>query len=726
MHRSLLTTFAAVLFTAAPAMADWPLGAPELGSAPGWRNPPSVVASRHRTLAVWSDSRAWDDGWMDLLAAPVSPEGRPLETIRIAKRPSSSAFALATDGESHLVIWLDVTLRSAVMDREGGLIARDLGLKDIYPIGLTWNGRFYLAIYAVPDSGGGMVLLDRDGSIASGLLTMSFEKYPPWYLTAASSRNQWLVAGGSPERRGIVDAADFPPVGESKALDLPPARPRFNGPFAAFLGGYVSVEDPYPGRTNELAVQLYDSSGDPSGEIQRFARPGNVLGDIRLAVRDRSLYITYRTCPEPCTASYVTDVVEVRFGPNVSERSRDLGTDRKSGRSSELILLGTMSGRTPISLVGTDRGVLSFSWYWNEGGQIYSALVGSEAFRTGGTLFTTDLARQRAPRIASGSGAHLVAWVEEARAGSPNRILFTILGDDGRPISRTGTVPVELPWDWQGEPIVAADGENYLLAWRSHYSMHGIIVSRDGEILRQPFVIAESGAYSRSIVWNGVAYVVAALAQDFILVGSDGTILEPNPAKIEDFPKKHRGQPSVAYLARDGDGLLVLGVESYCPPFDAAYCYLSYEAALRRADLTSKGLESEADQRWNGRWMCCGLSKYPASQAAVAAGGGHRLVAWHEYAQSGRLVGHIAGDAGTFDFDSGDDPPRLHAVWAGSGFLVTSGPTLFRLAPTGSLLERQSLGGDVIESAVAIGRVPFVVLLRDVGVSRLFVHTLDH
>lgn len=703
---------AAALLCAAPALADWPLGSQELGPAPGNRSQPSVAASRHGVLAVWSDARS---GTVDLLAARMNAEGRPLETIRIGG--SSSWHAVATDGESHVVLWTNVTLRSAAVDREGGVIARDLGLKDFIPTGLVWNGSLYLAT----SSHGGMVLLDRHGSIASGVLTI----VEAISMTAASSATGWLVAARWPDRRGMVDVADFPPVGESKVFDVPHTpEPMASIQFAAFLGGFVSVE---AGNTNELVVQLYDSSGEPFGEAQRFAMPERFQGGLHFTVRNRSLYIAYRTCTAQCP-SLVTDIVEVRFRPDVSERSRDLErSDTGPGRSPEITLLGTMSGRSLTSLVGTAAGVLAFTMDGGVGGrQIYSALVGSEAFRTGGTLLSVDRARQRSPRIVSAAGRHLVAWIEE-EGGLENersRVACTILENDGRPISEGILLPIDAS-NLGETPEVASDGVNFLLVW-SYHGIHGLIVSRDGEILRPPFPleIAPTAHRPLSVAWNGVAYVIST-GERIVLLGSDGTTLEPNPAEFEDFPRWKPVDLTEMLLARDGDTFLILGIEYDCPPF-GSHCSLSYETAVRQTNLRAKAWNS-ADRVWNGRTFRGGSTMlWPA---AIAAGGGHRLLVWSEFAWSQAFgwseVGHVVGDAHTFDFETDPESQRPSAVWTGSGFLVTLGPTFLRHDPSGFLLERRSLGDDVRESNIAMGSVPFVVIQREAGVSRLFVRALD-
>ena len=724
--RSLLATFAAVLFSAVPVLADWPIGSQELGPAPGIRSMPSFAASRHGVLAVWYDYRS---GNWDLLAAWLSAEGQPLETIRIARQLYSS-LAVATDGESHLVTWREAgTLRSGTVDREGVVTAQDLGVRDFNPAALAWNGSFYLA---ASDSGA-MVLLDRQGSIASGVLTV-FQAIKFEEPTVASSGTRWLYGWGPRGRLAMVDAADFPPVGESKGFSVPiTSGRRPSARAASFRDGHVVVETAAAGWTNELVVQVYDSSGQPSGEVQRYVRPDRSVGSVvHLAVRNQLLYIAYRTCPdEPSCTTLATEVVEVRFRPHLSERRRDSEDGPSRERALEVNVLGTVGGRELHALVSTDAGVLAFAM--GEDVQIYGALVGSEASRTGGTLWSADRAGQRWPRIASGAGAHLVAWVEERGYRLPSQLLFTVLADDGRPVGNVGTVPETIPVDVVVDPLVASDGQNFLLAWQSlvyaesvhSWETKGIIVSRAGEILRPPFLIARFAL--RSIVWNGVAYAAAARAQNVVLVGSDGTVLEPNPANVEDFPVTQGGQYGATFLARDGDSLLVLGAEYFCDPFGITSCSVAYEAAVRRSDLTHQAPDSAADRAWNGRRLCCSLNVHPYVQPVIAAGGGHRLLVWYESLGWPRWIGHVAGDTDTYDFDSGGMfPPQPRAVWTGSGFLVTQGPNLLRHAPTGALLERRSLGDDVLASDVAMGRVPFVVLLRDIGVPRLFVRPLDH
>lgn len=155
-----LVAAAVLLFTAAPALADWELGSQALGPAFGWRTQAHAAAGNHDALAVWLDARAGNDRNPDLLAVRMGAAGDPLATIRVHEHQVgwSTSPVVASDGESYLVLWADVQqVFSATIDRQNNVIERELGLS-FFPRSVIWNGSFYLAT-----SGHQGVLLHRDG-----------------------------------------------------------------------------------------------------------------------------------------------------------------------------------------------------------------------------------------------------------------------------------------------------------------------------------------------------------------------------------------------------------------------------------------------------------------------------------------------------------------------------------------------------------------------------------
>jgi hypothetical protein len=686
------------LWPAALALADWELGSQSLGPAPGSRTQASAAASSHDALAVWVDGRS---GEHDLLAVRMDAQGETLATIR-QRRTSpgwSTVPLVATDGENYLIVSAKTRMWVATIDRQNKVIERELDLA-FRPTSVTWNGSHYLVT-----SGNRMILLHRDGSLASGVLSVgTLAEYS--VLSVASRGGRWFVIDAHDSRRGMISAEDFPPAGTERTMALPDPH-SFAGPVAltTWGAGYVSVREGYGLR---MSVDSYDVDGRlietrSVAVVRPIVDPG-----LRILERNGSLYVAYRT------AANATEVVRLRVQ---GRRTVRLVPRPEDGSGYSVSSLGTVKG-LPGALVATSAGVLSV-WLSASDHQIFRALVPGPQFRRGGILLSADRARQRSPRIASMPGAHLVAWLEYRVS---TRVVVAVLSDDARQASE----PYILPLAADNEPPhVASDGVNFLVICKSAGAYQGVIVSREGTIQGQPFEVPVTESSRNelfSVAWNGVAYAVTGPGQT-TLVATNGTILETASTKQKNGDPGPYGQ----FLARDGDRMLVLDFDVDWPTLTAPIG-IRYETSVRRADLTELPPENAIDRAWTGRRFESGIETMPPAPA-MAAGGGHRLIARREqevfsYSTELRPI-EITGDSFTH-IERAPLGPALHASWNGSGFFVAVGSTLLRHAPAGELVERQSLGGGILESNVAIGSVPFVVMVREAGVPRLFVRPLDH
>ena len=687
------------LWPAGLALADWELGSQSLGPAPGSRTQASAAASSHDALAVWIDARS---GEHDLLAVRMDAQGQTLATIRQPRLSSgwSTLPLVATDGENHLIVSAKTRMWVATIDRQNNVIERELELA-FRPMSVNWNGSHYLVT-----SGHRMILLHRDGSLASGVLSLgTLAEYP--VLSVASRGGRWFVIDPQASRRGMISAGDFPPAGSERTTALPDPH-SFAGPVAltTWGAGYVSVREGYGQR---MSVDSYDAGGRlietrSVAVVRPIVDPG-----LRILERNGSLYVAYRT------AANATEVVRLRVQGRRTVRLVPRPEDL-SGYS--VSSLGTVRG-LPGALVATSAGVLSV-WLNASDHQIFRALVPSPQFRRGGVLLSADRARQRSPRIASISGAHLVAWLEDRVS---TRVVVAVLSDDARQASEPVTLP--LAADGNEPPHVASDGVNFLVIGKSAGAYRGVIISREGTVQGQPFQVPVTESSRNelfSVAWNGVAYAVTGPGQT-TFVATNGAILETASTKQENGDPGPYGQ----FLARDGDRMLVLDFDVDWPTLTAPIG-IRYETSVRRADLTELPPENATDRAWTGRRFESGIETMPPAPA-MAVGGGHRLIARREqevFSSSTELRPvEIRGDSFTH-IEQSPLGPALHASWNGSGFFVTVGSTLLRHTPAGELVERQSLGDGILESNIAIGSVPFVVMVREAGVTRLFVRSLEH
>ncbi len=232
------------------------------------------------------------------------------------------------------------------------------------------------------------------------------------------------------------------------------------------------------------------------------------------------------------------------------------------------------------------------------------------------------------PAAALGGAQYLVVW-EDYRSGR-NTLYAGRAGLDGAALDPFGIPLLDLPLEeysfFQYEPAVAFDGTNFLVVAAVSGKLHGVRVSRTGEVLDPGgFPIATTGSrVSRpSVVFDGQQYLVAwsrgaapALFDSGIYharVSPDGTVLDPEG--VLDYPLAHFYTPVA--VSFDGTHSLLSWVD-----IDAGTQSPSLYAARIDAD-------GEPVNQTPLRVSPSGLQVVERVSPAAGFDGANHVLAWH-------------------------------------------------------------------------------------------------
>jgi hypothetical protein len=144
---------------------------------------------------------------------------------------------------------------------------------------------------------------------------------------------------------------------------------------------------------------------------------------------------------------------------------------------------------------------------------------------------------QELPRVAFGGGVFLVVW-QDLRNGKHYEVLGTRISPEGK---RLDAQPIALGAGprTQSVPDVAADGQNFLVAWQAVegrnnvYHVRAARVDADGRVgdpveIKSPWT--KAGACPR-IAWDGANYRVVFLSESMLglRLARDGSLLDKDP-----------------------------------------------------------------------------------------------------------------------------------------------------------------------------------------------------
>jgi hypothetical protein len=696
---------AAFLLAAATAMAEpFPLGRTDLAPAPGARWNLAAASNGTGHLAVWRDGRDSYDG--DIWATRLLSDGRPLdgEGLRLGhaygflgERP-----LVATDMQDYLVVWTGRFggLQSARVTRAGAVSIYQWtpdgvwAYQDAYR--LASNGRSYLLIFQDRERPGlKAVLLDRHGVPKSGEIRLDSD-----VRSLVGTRfGTWLISvrdDGS-TRIGVLREELFPRSGAS--VRMPPLPSTIERAYELRLArdsrGVYSIRRYWTGARYLLIYQRHDEqSGEPLGLPVKIPWPLEEAEDLVVSAVGRALYVAWSArIYDRCQTRQLK---LIRVGENGEVENLEL-----PGGAKPDTVAAILEGPAGPLLLWSDRrygGDPCAPTSWPSGIQLYAAVIHGSHWQNGGTVISLAQRAQRSPRLMKGPQGHLAVWIE---TDVTRTLVARLIDPDGRPV----TEPLVVASDPEvNDPLIAFDGERFLVAWNDSIGARARFVAPDGQPLGDAFALEGVSVDMNSLFWDGSQYVVTSENVLHRLSRSGAAIAEPVEAEdVELYLAACAGcdQP-YAGVGVDAYGSVVSGG----PPYFADY----YSLAVGGPPDDDGCLEEPVIDYYGAAW-------YWVRPAVAASPEGHVLRIVHD-GWTGSL--HLLPGRGKDKDPLPYGMPytwyrRLHAEWNGAAFVVAAGPSLAVHAPDGKVLRVVPLLGDVYESAVAVNGTGSATVLYQRG-----------
>ncbi len=525
-------------------------------------------------LLVWLGSQSGDtDGFResDVYGARVSPAGVVLDPdgISISREAVLPlALGLAFDGANYLVVWDDSRLGDREWDIFGARVSRAGAVLD--PDGIrfstaggvapsvAFDGTNYLVSWEW-DAGGGVqgsrvspagIVLDPDGIV---IATGTNSQARP---AIAFDGTNYLVVWSDRHLSSTDDVygARVTPAGtvlDPDGIAISTAASDQVFPAVAFDGTNYMVVWADSG-TN---YDVYGARVTPAGAVldpEGIAIPISAYG-AALAF-DGTNYLVVGTGIEGARVSTAGTVLDP---------------------GGILISTGVNDQFTPaLAFDGTNYLVV-----WRDRRSVDSDIYGARVSRRGvildggGIAISTAAGDQYMPAIAFDRRTYLVVW-EDHRSGRDNYDIY------GARVTRAGAVldadgiPISTAANDQYQPGIAFDGTNYLVAWtdiRSYpqYAVYGTRVSTAGTVLDPAGIAISISANSQlgepSLAFDGTNYLVAwqdSLSNDIhgARVTTAGAVLDPDGITISTPADSQVGPTALAF---DGTNYLVVWTRWY-------------------------------------------------------------------------------------------------------------------------------------------------------------------
>jgi hypothetical protein len=652
-----------LLLRAATAFAGpvFPIGSGEIDARHS--NAFDLAQTRQGSISAWITTDAINIAWFDknvaIAGRTVLPPSRAA-TVQIA---STGAEELLVHGS-----YAPDVVFARRIDGDAISAARPLPLSGIVEQ-LEWTGRAYALVVRNADTTFSMMLLDRDGAPASGII--HFKRIRGLQALLACGDNRCLVGFPSwfDDGVAVVDGDEFPPPGEKIdrfPLHLP--NQRSIGAVGFDELGFYSVVHDYRG------TQLLWH-----GRLRRGLRNG--------------LFDPQRAIPIPSSGVTISHggAIYIASGPSLSRVTR-------AGRVEKIDVGHVPRGRAAVQLIV--HGSVSLIWKGDETGGYYASRIEGNALQDARAPVSPGFAVQHMPRITRGTTTSLAVWHEAF--GYRRSLLAAMVDDDGRQVS----VPVHLAAVDVDDVVIAFDGVNFLVLWsRSSGLSRGVaghFVSQDGQLLGERIAFDPNFFPEMlTLVWTGSEYWttgfpnVATRYTGILRISAAGQFLEPY--RSVDF---YNGDNLL--LARDEDGRLRGLAVEYRSSIIAAGpgMWATYGWAEVAEGSTGPTIDVRGE---SGEYA-------PMVIPAVACGGGRCLAIFDT---SGWALGDlVTWHCGEVPYPLPPWPGhllRLHAHWSGTEFIVLAGKTLARHA-TDCTISTISLGDDVVDSA-GVGAGPDAVLV---------------
>ena len=586
MRRLLLLFF--LSFT---AVAETPLGIPQIGPATGDQFGPALASDGDGFLAVWTDFRTRS---YEIWATRLDRDGKVLDPvgIHVAADEAVETQAIWT-GTSYLVVWnrrRSPELWGARIDRDGVLVDGPRVLvQSGRPSSLAANGSHVVVGYVREEHDVHALFLTPDAEVLSDLiLAQDFRQHSGPSIVRSGSH--FTAVWNTQDAQYSVDGVRFTIAGA-----LAPARQlttdtSTTAPKLATDGSdFILVT-----RGNEPFVPF--SVRRVSGDLATVGAPAALPEGI-----EYSTAIVW-------TGSHYIVVGET--GPRAVRVDREGRLLDADPVTAELALVRV--GGTP-ALATNGQTVLvgwagAFEFFKPSGYDVYGTRIDPNTLaRTARTLVSTSVLRESDPVLAAGTANVLTVWSDDAG------ILARRLRKDGSPLDAAPLRLAETSTERPTPRAVAFNGTDYVVAWIEGTELVTRRVRHDG-VLRADGggrisvgtaavngIAAASDGATTLLAWGGSGLRV-------VRAGASGAIVDAQPLTIVD---RQIGSLDVAANGR-GQFLVVWGELELLPPTFETYLPMRVRAARVITTLTNldgtgfdvadtSAFENEPAATWNGR-----------------------------------------------------------------------------------------------------------------------------
>src|SRR5438067_10058725 len=567
---------------AAPLLAQqWPVSAPSLGPADGWRNNPRIAAGANGFFAAWSDFRFSNDVW----GTRFDASGRVIDrAVHVAAGVDFAA--IASDGDGYLAVLapavcdgVDVVL----IDRDGHVGTRT-HIPDVLfcPVdaAVVSNGSSYLVVYGNPATR--YVLFDREGRRIRGPLSLQPLTDA---LAVASNGRDYMVAGfaiSGPQRDAVTYA-----IGANGDPGIPRIVSAMTNASELALASdgakYLLLITGSPLTTRSIATD-----GTPVAPPRPFSLQ---IFNPRLTWTGSEYLVSWTRFPSSITLMIGRIAVDGTLLASQTSTTND-----SNGRESDF---ASAHGVTMLL-----RQI---------GSEMYAAPLAAADLAAGaiptGELLTLSAVTQARPRMAALPEGAVMAWTETGN------LRGRLLDSAGQPIGavaevgRYGSVAHHVAFD--GTHIVVATqhtDSGLLYAQRFTTSLQPV----DG----QPIVVAKTNATEFALAAGGGVALFAWMNRTI-----DGAMLRS-------------GSVTSFSIASDND------LNPPAATWNGSEFVVAYSSSTARLKSAVVAMRINADgSRVDGVPRVIAELDSPAVRPAIAPNGGGIFAAWSSYGFTGRIYG---------------------------------------------------------------------------------------
>ncbi|QSQ24342.1 cadherin-like domain-containing protein [Pyxidicoccus parkwayensis] len=523
---------AVVASTTFPATVA-PVISPELGmgnTVPGpidaAQDEPAVASNGSGYFVAWQDYR---QGHYEIYGTRITSDGAIQDTLGLQLSRGGNSLSrpkVASNGTDYLVVWHAVpesgnarVLASRIVasasepDVTPFVVLPDEDSMQLAP-SVASKGTDYLVAWMNGGSQQGLrgTRVSSTGTILDPAgLTLSTVGHSilPW--TAMASNGTSYLVVWEDERQNSVGDIYGTRVTSAGVVEAPQG-------FAIAQGEWSHREPTVASNGTDYLVAWTDRRTDTEGDIRaaRVTSTGTVLDDLPIATAPG---LQGRPAVASDGANYQVIWTDGRNDGYLGElyATSVLSTGEVNAEGWRLSAFSSQYTGPALAFNGTNHLVI---WSISYGG---GALRAMRVTRQGqvldenGFVVGMSASLQQTPVVASNGEGYLVVWEDSFQGG--NNIIGTRVTSTGEVLDPTG-LPIDLDTGNRGgsQPAVASNGTDYLVTWVAlrapETAIHGTRITQAGEVLsphgRRYSPASQAHAAAPSVASNGTDYLVVA------------------------------------------------------------------------------------------------------------------------------------------------------------------------------------------------------------------------